>query len=175
MGIDSIILSLIPLFIISIITGIMIGWLISFGACFFAVATALFIAGVINERVILSYTSIIPTIAGFIFLIDSARRIRRKSNFRIRIAQHITDGTVLERDMMSFTTSNKYEKVANEWKNKVELDIRNNIGQSEANLFLIQCPTNQSVSMENEDTKRHRIQNELNTLGGWLQWLQQRL
>ncbi len=106
---------------------------------------------------------------------DALHRILSETNFKQRIAQYITDGTVLYRDKMAYKTGDEYERVANDWVNKVASDIHEHRGQSEADQFLNEYPKKQNVSMESEDIQRDRIQNMLSSLTGWLAWLQQRL
>ncbi|MFH1169762.1 MAG: hypothetical protein V1691_03600, partial [Chloroflexota bacterium] len=55
----------------------------------------------------------------------------RMEKFKKRLAQYITDGEVLRRNRMVYETSDEFEKVANDWVNKVALDIRKHRGQSE--------------------------------------------
>ncbi len=99
----------------------------------------------------------------------------RKEKFKKRIAQHITEGIVLRRNMASYVSSVEYDKIANDWVNKVVSDIRKHRGQSEADQFLAEYPKKQKVSMESEDTQRDRIQNILSSRIDWLEWLQMRL
>ncbi len=174
MGIDSIFLSLMPL-IIAVVIGMMIHWLIGFGGIFLGGAITLFIMGVLNQSRILSFSAIPFLILFLVCAFESVRRIISESDFKKRIAQHITDGTVLYRDKMAYKTGDEYERVANDWVGKVASDIRKHRGQSEAGQFLAEYPKKQNVSMESEDTQRDRIQNMLSSLTGWLAWLQQRL
>jgi uncharacterized protein YaaR (DUF327 family) len=111
---------------------------------------------------------------------DALRRLLSGTNFKNRIAQHITDGKVLINSRTSYETIDEYERVANDWVNKVVSDIRKHRGQSEANLFLVQWQ-NQSASMEGwrpkdiENTKRERTQEMLRSRIDWLEWLRMRL
>jgi len=165
MGIDNIFLSLIPL-IIAVVIGFMIGWLIGFGVAFLGVMTTLFIMGVLNHSCILSVSAIPFFILFLLCAFESVRRIVSESNFEKRIAQYITEGKELQRT--SYEASDEYERVANDWVNKVASDIQKHRGQPEANLFLVEWDTKQSVS---EDS----IRNMLSSRYGWLEWFQQRL
>ncbi len=159
---------------------IVIGWLVAFGGIFLGIAATLFIAGVLNQSYILSFSTIPFFVLSLLCAFESARRIISESDFKKRIAQYIVDGKVLQKNGSSYETSDEYEKIANDWVNKVVSDIRKHRGQSEANLFLVQWQ-NQSASMvgwrpkDIEDTKRHETQNMLSSRIGWLEWLQMRL
>ncbi len=175
MGVDNIFLSLIPL-IIAVVIGMMIGWEIGIAGGSLAGLVVLFVeASKPNATPLYGVAGILLTVVFFATAGDSLRRILIREKFKQRIAQHITDGTVLYRDKLAYKTGDEYERVANDWVNKVASDIHEHRGQSDADQFLAEYPKKQSVSMESEDTQRNRIQNMLSSYIGWLQWLQQRL
>jgi hypothetical protein len=178
---DNIFLFLPPLNI-AIVIGIMIGWEIGIaGGSLAALVYCFGEASKVDASPLFHIGGIVFTIVFILSASDSLYRILSKANFKERIAQHITDGKVLYGNRTSYVTSDEYEKIANDWVNKVVSDIRKHRGRPEANLFLVQWHTNQSVSMENwrpkdiDDTKRGETRSMLSSRIGWLEWLQMRL
>ena len=78
MGADNISLFLLLPLTIGIIIAFMKSWLICFGAVFLTMATGLFIAGILNDRPILLYASIVPFVFGIAFLLESGRRVLKQ-------------------------------------------------------------------------------------------------
>ncbi len=157
MGIDKIILFL-PLLIVALVIGIMIGWLIAFGVGFLGVAATLFITGVLNNSPVLSFSAIPFLILCLLCAFESARRIIARDNFKSRITDYIAEGQrIFTNNSILTISTTDYITLVKNWSKKVSEDIKCHKGQAETESFLAEASTREYYRLIDDNAIEEHI------------------